>query len=178
MPELALFVLDMLAEFAGYELAEEGIVSEGNYNIIYQLVYELYAAEYSQMLAFFPLYLTMEFLPPMSDGLPIFNDLAESKFAFIPNTWKFDHLAIFYTMAWWLKVAAIVLKEMGHPFLKFDELNIAYIAAWNFLNDFWSVDWDFEYPLGVLIIQLPWFALAWFLFDGDFESQSMFVEGH
>ena len=183
LPELTLFVLDMLVEFAGFVLEEDGIISEGTYNIIYQLVYELYAAEYTQMIAFWPIYVTMEYLPPWSEGLPFFNDIAEMKFAYIPNTWDFSHLAIFYTMAWYLKVAAIVLKEMGHPFLKFDELNIAYIAAWNFLNDWWSVEFlgdALEYPVGVLIIQLPWFALAWFLFDGrwhlNFGPQSMFAD--
>jgi len=181
LPELFLFVLDMMKEFADFELGELG----GIYDIVYQLVYELYAAEYSQMIAFFPIYLFMT-LPgyanddgEISDGLPFFNNAAELKIALIPNTWKFDHLAILYTMAWYLKVAAIVLKEMGHPFLKFDELSLAYIAAWNFFNDWWKYDFEsMEYAFGVLVIQLPWFALAWFLFDGDFGSQDMFVEGH
>ena len=80
-------------------------------------------------------------------------------------------------MAWWLKLVAILFKEYAHPFLKFDELNIAYISAWNFFNDWWKENFDgLEFPIGVLVLQLPWYVLLWFLFDGELYSQDMFAE--
>ena len=94
----------------------------------------------------------------------------------MPFDFKFENLKILYTLAFWTKATAIVFKEIGHPFLKFDEMNLAYIASWNFINDMWAVDFNsMSYPIGVLLLQLPWFIMLWFLFDGDIESQEMFA---
>lgn len=110
----------------------------------------------------------------LSTGL-FFNDAAELSFQ-MPWDWS-SWYNILYTLSWWLKLAAIVLKELGHPFLRFDEMMIGIIAGWNMLMDIWAV--DFTFAIGVLLMQLPIYGLFWFLFDGDIGAQAPWpTDGH
>ena len=88
--------------------------------------------------------------------------------------WYFtlDHWKILKTLSWWLKLAAIAMKESTKPFLKFDELSLIYISGWNFVINYMESDLDMA--LGELLIQLPWMIYLWVSFDGDLTQQEMF----
>ena len=73
-----------------------GMFNEERYEIMYQLSYEAYAAEYTQMIALAPIYMFVDAPHPdtytdsTEDGLPFFNDMAEAQFAHIPNDFSFE----------------------------------------------------------------------------------------
>ena len=71
-----------------------------------------------------------------------------------------------------MKVVGLGLTEYAKPFLRFDELMLACIMAWNTLLALMEVDLNFAF--GLLFLQMPWLGLLWFTFDGQFDHQNNF----
>ena len=112
---------------------------------------------------------------PDQGGLPFISKEVEYSYdprkAF-PTYLTTENWKILKTLSFWLKLAAIYMKESAKPFLKFDELNIAIISAWNFLVN--MLGDNLNMAIGDFLIQLPWMLYLWSVFDGDFSKQEMF----
>ena len=89
----------------------------------------------------------------------------------LPYDLSMEDFEIFDTLAFWLTILAISSKEIGQPFLKFDETNLLFIIAWNLFNDMWSVNGSplefnsIEFPLSILVLHFPWLLFLWFVYD-------------
>ena len=71
-----------------------------------------------------------------STGLPVLNDEYYFNTAF-PTTFSFDHMYIMKTLSWWLRLASLVLMELGGPLFEhlFGEEVIIVILFYDFLYD-------------------------------------------
>ena len=102
--------------------------------------------------------------------MPLIDDAAEFTIAYIPTS--FDHdgdgPSILRTLYWWLRVVSLILKQISDPYLKFDEVTRAIIAAWNTSFTVWGS--SFQYAYAFLILQIPWMSFLWAVFDGDFQD--------
>ena len=109
-------------------------------------------------------------------GLPGINDSAEHTMTKVPGNWSFDHVQIFKTLGWWVGLIALIITKSIKPSFKYDEVTIAMILGWNFIFTWWDKE-DFDFALGMFILQLPWCAFLWFMFDENgFESQGMLAD--
>ena len=102
--------------------------------------------------------------------MPLIDDAAEFTIGYIPTSFERDGVGppVLQTVYWWLRVISLALKQIADPYLKFDEVTLAVIAVWNTCLTVW--DASLEYAYAFLILQIPWMAFLWAIFDGDFED--------
>ena len=164
LPDLALTVFEMSKEFDMGDLVPEDI-----YKMIFAVIYTRHTADYMGQAVGFVLGIVFG---DASTGLPFLKDEYYFNKAF-PTTFSMDHMYIMKTLSWWLKLAALVLKELGGPLLDkcFGEMDIAYALAWDFVNDVLAgLDFNFGGAIDSAIWMLPWYAIGWFVFDGEVDD--------
>ena len=164
LPDLALTVFEMSKEFDMGDLVPEDI-----YDMIFYVIYTRHAAAYMGEAVAFVIGIVFG---DDSLGLPILIDQVYYNAAF-PTTFSFDHMYIMKTLSWWLKLASLVLKELGGPLFDkcFGELNIAYALVWDLANDVLAnLDFNFGGAIDQALWMLPWYAIGWFVFDGEVDD--------
>ena len=75
--------------------------------------------------------------------------------------------------SFWLKTISLIIMELVDPFMSFDAISIWFYLSWNGLLALWyyagvkenSFESSVTYILGLMLLQVPWYALLWALFD-------------
>lgn len=162
VPDLIVLLYEMAKEF---DLGD--IVPEDIYKLVFNVVYTHATAGYMGDLVGFVLGFVLD--PP---GLPVMYDENFYTAAF-PTSFSFEKMYIMKTLSWYLKLASIALKELGGPLLDkcFGELDIIYAIAWDAVNDLlYDFYFSFDAVIGNATWMLPWYAVGWFVFDGEVDD--------
>merc|ERR1711959_136278 len=175
LPSLA---LDFIAIDHWFSLHLTDSMPEADYNELTTFVMELYFADYTLMLAMWPIRLMF------GDDIPGINNYAEAAYDYSEiHGW-------YYIVPFWLKLASIALKQVykyqtyHHLSFKYDEWNILEQLIWNGVLGFWykaqasGASYGLSYALGLTYLQLPWNMLLWLLFDGEFSIPEVEEAGH